>query len=136
MLFLATAPRLLILVSRYHLLVTNLMLAKALNAAAAVFKAWDVRWFCGIHELLWILEVLPPCYSAVLVLGAVLRGDTEHAVLLGYSFYRSCLYRPVVSFVVVADTKEAVWRKVFATHVNSLAQAMCCIVSRNCGLLV
>ncbi|MFP3038158.1 MAG: hypothetical protein ACKERG_04435 [Candidatus Hodgkinia cicadicola] len=117
-------------------MVTNLMLAKALNAAAVVFKAWDVRWFYGIHELVWILEMLPSRYSAVLVLGAVLRGDTEHVVFSGYSFYRSCLYRPVVSFVVVADANEAVWRKVFATDVNSLAQAMCCVVSRNCGLLV
>ncbi|MFP3038360.1 MAG: hypothetical protein ACKFI0_00380 [Candidatus Hodgkinia cicadicola] len=112
------------------------MLARALNAAAVVFRAWDVRWFYGIHELAWSFGVLPPCYSAVLVLGAVLRGDTEHAALLSYSFYRSCLHHPIISFVVIADVKEAVWHKVFTTDVNSLAQAMSCVVSRNYGLLV
>jgi 6,7-dimethyl-8-ribityllumazine synthase len=106
-----------IVVSRYHEKITSKLLEGAvttLKAAGVAEQAIDVAWVPGAFEIPLVADKMASSrrYSAVLCLGAVIRGETSHdqhinrAVSVGIMDANMRHGIPVLFGVLTCDTVE------------------------------
>ena len=113
----ATSARYAIVVSRYNESITKNLLdgaTESLKAAGVADDNMDVAWVPGAFEIPLVAETLAGSkrYSAVLCLGAVIRGETTHdqhinrAVSVGIMEANLRHEIPVLFGVLTCDTVE------------------------------
>ncbi len=75
------------------------------------------------------------CYCSVIVLGLILKGNTEHYKLIADSSYRRLLNYPVVNYMLVCDEKEIAWEKVLNFDIASFINSLYSIIGSNMMLI-
>ncbi|MFP2998022.1 6,7-dimethyl-8-ribityllumazine synthase, partial [Candidatus Hodgkinia cicadicola] len=110
----------------------DFMLARVVKSMPSFIK-YDIRWFYGSYELDWMIK--SSCYCSVIVLGLILKGNTEHYKLIADSSYQRLLNYPVVNYMLVCDEKEIAWDKVLNFDIASFRNSLYSIIGANMMLI-
>ncbi|ACT34317.1 putative 6,7-dimethyl-8-ribityllumazine synthase [Candidatus Hodgkinia cicadicola Dsem] len=136
MLLLARKPKLVVMASRYHPFVVSLALRRLLKLLPlAGFGQVEVRWFCGVGELVGLLELEALKLKLVIVVASVVRGETPHWWLLSSSCHKLCSNLAAVSLVSSCERKEMAWIKAFNVDVRALASCLASVLGCRFALL-
>ncbi|AHL30901.1 MAG: putative 6,7-dimethyl-8-ribityllumazine synthase [Candidatus Hodgkinia cicadicola] len=135
MLFVIRDLRVLILVSCYHVYLTDLVLNRLIVYLCSNNIIYNIVWFSGVYELGWLLNVNSARCSASVVLGFVLKGMSLHSALVTTSVYNTILNYPVINAVYALDYVEQAWTKAFSLKANALALSLKSVLGANVGVI-
>ncbi|AUG33902.1 6,7-dimethyl-8-ribityllumazine synthase [Candidatus Hodgkinia cicadicola] len=136
MLFVIRDLRVLILVSCYHVYLTDLVLNRLMGCLNTDNIICDVVWFSGVYELGWLLKVNAARYCVCVVLGFVLKGVSKHSTHVATSVYNTILNYPVINAVYALDYIEQAWWKAFSLNVDALIISLKSLLGANVGAIV
>ncbi|XXN13794.1 MAG: 6,7-dimethyl-8-ribityllumazine synthase [Candidatus Hodgkinia cicadicola] len=135
MLFLIKDLRVLILVSCYHVYLTDLVLKRLIAKLNTLGFVFYTTWFFGAYELGWLLKFVAPRYCACIVLGFVLKGISIHNALVSASVYNNALRYPIVNCICSLDYVELAWNRALSLNVGALATSLKTVIGISSGML-
>ncbi|XXN13629.1 MAG: 6,7-dimethyl-8-ribityllumazine synthase [Candidatus Hodgkinia cicadicola] len=136
MLFVIRDLNALILVSCYHVYLTDLVLNRLKRYLYSNNIIYNVVWFSGVYDLGWLLNVNAVRYCVCVVLGFVIKGSSEHSNHVIASVYNTILNYPVINAIYALDCVERAWRKAFSLNVEALVVSLSSVLGASAGALV